>query len=141
MVLDNLVNYPKKIHNKLSEKFDHLYYGSLALIIFKGFDVVSTYLCVHKYGTDTERNSILRYCMDQLGITPGLIIHTIPSVIATVGIGHLANTYGRHKIDNDDIKRSELEIMVFSNRGSFIVYGVAAVVQIAAISNFIEYFR
>ena len=129
MVLDDLIGDIKDTHKKLTERFDHLYYASLALLAIKGLDIASTSLYMHKFNDlNAELNPISRYAMDRFGIDTGLMIKDIPLTITVLGLGYFLN---RMYKDSDS--------RIFKNIGSVTVYAVTLPGIPIVINNFIQY--
>jgi len=142
MGLEDLVNRIQRKY-KLIEKYDNLYYASLAFLTVNVLDAVSTSLNCNEYNTHQERNEFARYLMDQLGVNTGLIVHTAIITTAVLGAGYalnkgaeLLNRYLSNRIRlYDDV----CELLV-RNFGSRLVYEFSLSLVPTVIHNFSQYF-
>ena len=139
MSLNKIINGVRGLHRKLSKKFDHLYYASLAFLATRGLDAMSTSLCCHKYSIDGEQNEAIRHCMERFGINTGLMIHMVPWTLAIIGAGYWLNkaAYKGIKRVNPNCSNERLA----KNIGSAMIYGISVLTVPVVINNFAQYFQ
>jgi hypothetical protein len=128
MTLDKLIDKLKEIDRKLFDKFDHLYYASLAYLSIKGLDITSTSLYLHEQNNlNAEANDLTRHLMEQFGINAGLIIKNVPMAAIILGGAYMLNKLGP-------------QIGLNKHLGSILVYGISLLTIPVMINNFAVHF-
>jgi hypothetical protein len=128
MTLDKLIDKLKEIDRKLFDKFDHLYYASLAYLSIKGLDIISTSLYLHEQNNlNAEANYLTRHLMEQFGINAGLIIKNVPMAAIILGGAYMLNKLGP-------------QIGLNKHLGSILVYGISLLTIPVMINNFAVHF-
>jgi hypothetical protein len=128
MTLDTFIDKLKSINRKLFDKFDQLYYASLAYLSIKGLDITSTSLYLHEQNNlNAEANDLARHLMEQFGINAGLIIKNVPMAALILGGAYMLNKLGSKGGLNKHL-------------GSILVYGISLLTVPVVINNFAVYF-
>jgi hypothetical protein len=128
MTLDKLIDKLKEIDRKLFDKFDHLYYASLAYLSIKGLDITSTSLYLHEQNNlNAEANDLTRHLMEQFGINAGLIIKNVLMAAIILGGAYMLNKLGP-------------QIGLNKHLGSILVYGISLLTIPVMINNFAVHF-
>jgi hypothetical protein len=128
MTLDTFIDKLKSINRKLFDKFDQLYYASLAYLSIKGLDITSTSLYLHEQNNlNAEANDLARHLMEQFGINAGLIIKNVPMAALILGGAYMLNKLG---------SKGGLS----KHLGSILVYSISLLTVPVVINNFAVYF-
>ena len=130
MELSNIVTKLSENHNRFSKRAGHLYYSSLAFLTINGLDMISTSLCMNKYGIEDEHNPIAPYLVEKFGINEGLVIGKMITIPIAIGLGYLIYRLGK-----------DYENKLVRNLGSLGIYGLTALGVPIVTNNFMGYFH